>query len=123
MQLRSPLFESFGLGQVIEPISVYGKKSMFVSRDLDGDGIIDFGVKTLNERSSSLFLYSYNKVENNFIAKRIFNQNGNQSESVSMIIGTIDFPIVIKDHKIIVYFSKDQFYTYKLKKNAYYKVD
>jgi hypothetical protein len=118
--LKKPIFQDFGLGQVLGNFQLNDKRSEILVKDIDGDGINEFGFNVLNERSALFFMYQYDaKIKSyktiNF--KRNFKGN---LQTMDHLVSTLDWPIEVLTDKIKVWYEKEKFITYKLKDGEYF---
>jgi hypothetical protein len=120
--LHSPIFQQNNLGQIAEPFLVNGHSTSLLIQDIDRDGIIDIGIKALNERTATLHIFSYTPILKQFVSKSFVHEKGDrQQERLDFLVASLDFPIEIKKSSIKVFFSATKFITYLPYKGMFYQ--
>jgi hypothetical protein len=114
------IFQDYGLGQVLGHFMLNSKKSNLFVKDIDNDGINEFGFNVLNERTALFFLYHFNKKEKKFKEVDFKRKVKGEVQTMNRLVSSIDFPIEIDSDQIKVPYEKDKYFVYKLIDGNYY---
>ncbi len=114
------LFEKYGLGQMLGELLLGSNKSKLFVRDIDKDGVNEFGLNVLNERTALFFLFHFDKNEKNFKRVDFKRKVKGEIQTINRLVSSIDFPIQILSDEIKVHYEKDKFFTYKLIDGRYF---
>jgi hypothetical protein len=118
---KNPLFEDFGLGQAIGTFYHEDKELTFLISDFDKNGVPEFGVNVLNERTALFFMYSYDKSLVKFVPLKFNRTVEKKKESIDRLISSLNYPVKISSKKIQVYFDEKRHVTYHFKDGAFYQ--
>lgn len=118
--LKKPLYEDFGLGQVLGNFKLKDKRSKILVKDIDGDGINEVGFNVFNERSALFFMYQYDAEKKSFKAVNFKRKVKGELQTMDHLVSTLDWPIEILSNEIKVWYEKEKFFTYKLKDGEYF---
>lgn len=116
---EKPLFEDFGLGQLVSSFYLEDKKSSFLIKDFNADGIPEFGVNVLNERTALFFMYRYDKKSSIFLPIVFKKKIKKEIEKSDRLVSTLDHPVKIKSKSIQVFYEKEKSVTYQFKDGSF----
>ena len=116
-----PLFQDYGLGQVLGSFYNDNKKVKLLIKDIDKNGQKEFGINVLNERTALFFLYHYDKKKKIFKPIQ-FNQKVNKKiQQLNRLVSTLDHPIKLQSDSIQVYFDDKNAIKFKFKNGAFHQ--
>jgi len=118
--LSKALLEDYGLGQVLGNFVMNDKRNTLLVKDVDEDGVKEFGFNVLNERSALFFLYKFDSKSKKFKSMNFKREVRGQIQTIDRLISTLDYPIEILPDHIKVQYEKDKFVTYKMKNGSFF---
>ena len=116
---KKPIFEDFGLGQLVSSFFLENKKSTFLIKDFNSDGIPEFGVNVLNERTTLFFIYRFDKKTATFLPITFSSKMKKETKILDRLVSTIDHPVKINSTSIQVFYKKNKFVTYQFKDGSF----
>lgn len=119
---KKRLFEDYGLGQALGSFYKDGKKEKFLFEDFDKDGVKEFGLSVLNERTALFFIYTFNDKSKKFDSVNFKQKINGKSERLDRLVASLDFPLKIVSNAIHVHHDKDKFIIYRFKDGEFHKV-
>lgn len=118
--LSKALLEDYGLGQVLGNFLMNDKRNTLLVKDVDEDGVKEFGFNVLNERSALFFLYKFDSKSKKFKAMNFKREVRGQVQTIDRLISTLDYPIEILSDHIKVQYEKDKSVIYKFKDGSFF---